>query len=249
MKISHEIMCDLIEGSSEYLLSSKCPEGVSSYIFEERGLSKETAKLAGIGFCPPSIERMVNFQYYNDNDSYPNISPQFLRDKIIVPIKDDCGKLVSFATRSIGKGQAWWNFPFTKGNYFYGLNIARSTAFKENKIYIVEGYFDCSILWSYGLKNVVSVMGTRFTLIHAGLAKRYCDRICMCFDADSSEKGSTGQKANKKAAEICKNFMNVSIINLPTVFLNGKEKGVDPDDYVIENGLESLLALEKEFEN
>lgn len=256
MSIPLSVLNDIVGGSHESLLRGLVPEGVTSYLLDERHLSQQIIKLFRIGFCGPELEKMINRDYYDGKNSMAVIKPDYLRDKIIVPIMDDCGELVSIATRSIGKRQSdgekpnWWNTPFPKGNYLFGLNFARSKAFQDNKLYLVEGYMDCCILHQMGLYNVAATMGVKFTAIHAGLASRYCDRVCFCFDSDPSSnngKPGAGQEAALKALRKAKNFFKVTMIELPMkINSQNQQENCDPDEYVLQYGLPSLLALERE---
>ena len=237
-KIDNAILPEIVDSSCNALINQNCPSGALDYIFKERGLNLKIAKLFGIGFCGLELERYLNRSYYECKVEDPPFPPDRLRDKIIIPIRDDFGKLKSIATRSIGKGQPWWNTPFAKGNVFFGLNQSRTEIFIKNKIYIVEGYFDFLLLFQKGIRNVCAIMGLRFNGIHAGLVKRYCKNICFCFDTDPSKNGKTGsgQKATLRVMKENKDIFNLSCIHLPL--------GIDPDEYVMQYGVESLLALE-----
>lgn len=247
------MISDIVGGSHEALINAKCPPGALTYLLEKRGVLPSTIKCYKIGFCGIELEKVVNSDYYDGISDYPNIPPEFLRDKIVVPICDDSGKVVAFATRSIGKGQTWWNTPYTKGNHLFNLNFARSAAFKHNKLYVVEGYFDACILYQKMIQNVVASMGTRFTRVQIGLALRYCDRLCLCFDADVGKEGrqGAGQKAMLKTYELAKEFFEISIIRLPLSYdeSTASPKSTDPDEYVLEFGKDALLGLEVEHFN
>ena len=121
MSVSLQVLNDIVMGSHESLLRGLVPDGVTNYLYNERHLKPETVKLFEIGFCGIELEKVINREYYEGVSGTSVIKADFLRDKIIVPIKDDCGKLVSIATRSIGGKQSgyskpsWWNTPFQKG--------------------------------------------------------------------------------------------------------------------------------------
>lgn len=250
MNCSVTLLSDIVGGCHETLITGRCPEIVTAYLQKERGLLHSTLKLFEVGFCTKAMEKVINREYYDNKIEKPNIPEDFIVDKIIVPIKNDCGKLVAFATRSIGKGQSWWNTPFTKGDCIFGLDKARSKVFQNNKLYVVEGYMDQMYLFQSGLMNVGAVMGTRFTMIQAGLALRYCDQLCLVFDADVSDRGKgAGQKAAETVYDLAKDFFRINIIKLPIKIdqESQKQKGVDPDEYVMQYGLPSLLSLETEI--
>ncbi len=246
------MLADIVGGSHEALIGGKCSREVEHYICKERGLFPSTVKCYGIGFCGIGIEKVVNQEYYDGSAKYPIIPVEFLRDKIIVPICDDNGNTVAFATRSIGKKQSWWNTPYQKGNSLFNLNFARSKAFKDNKLYVVEGYFDACILYQNMIQNVVASMGTRFTRVQIGLALRYCDRLCLCFDADPGKEGKqgAGQRAMQKTYELSKDYFTISSIKLPLGYdASGSPVGTDPDEFVLQNGKNALLGLESEHCN
>jgi len=251
MNVSAALLSDIVGGCHETLISGQCPEIAAVYLQKERGLLPSTIKVFEIGYCTKSIEMAINREYYENKIERPNIPEEFLVDKIVVPIRNDCGKLVAIATRSVGKGQAWWNTPFTKGDCIFGLDKARSKIFQNNKLYVVEGYMDQMYLFQSGLINVGAIMGTRFTMIQAGLALRYCDKLCLVFDADINKEGrkGAGQKAAEAVYDTAKNFFKISIVKLPLTLDSStkNEKGVDPDEYVMQYGLPNLLSLETEI--
>jgi DNA primase len=250
MKITAQMLADIVGGSHEALIGNKAPPEVGNYLVRERGLLPSTIKCYKIGYCGIEIERVVNREYYEGSERFANIPPEHLRDKIIVPICDDSGKVVAFATRSVGKGQPWWNTAYKKGNVLFNLNFARSQAFHENKLYVVEGYFDSCILYQNMIQNVVATMGTKLTKVQIGLALRYCDRLCLCFDADLGKNGKigAGQKAMVKTYELAKNYFSISAIRLPLSYdiTTDTHKGTDPDEYLLKHGKAGLLGLESE---
>ena len=226
------------------LLDGRCPQGVVSYLKNERGLNLKSVRDANIGFCTIDIEKFANTDFYAEKEEEPFISPYRLRDRITIPIYSDCGDIVGIATRPVGKKQPWWNTPFVKGNHLYNLNLARSACFATGKVYLVEGYIDARILFQCGLHNVVCGMGTRFTLAHAGLVLRYCSGICLVFDTDPPKENGklgAGQEATQRTLLESKDyFEKTTVISLPL--------GVDPDEFVLERGLNEFLSLEREPE-
>ena len=236
---------DIVGKSHQALMSGRVPPDVIPYLVEKRGVKENTMKLFEMGYCDAAYEREINHAFYDMESKTPVFPfPLHLQNKIIVPIKDDCGKLVAFATRGVGSGQKWWNTPFRKGDFMFGLNLSRSACFHKNKLVMIEGYMDVIVLFQQGLQWVGSPMGTRFSLVQAGLVLRYCERMCLCFDSDfPSNDGSLGpgQKAMKRilSDNNVKNLFQFTTIRLPI--------GVDPDEYVLSNNVASLLALETEL--
>lgn len=238
-----QLVVDLVGESHENLLKGNVPSGALPYLVNKRGVKEKTIKLYGIGFCTAEHEKKINSSFYNGKShirEYP--FSQHISDCVIVPIKDDCGKLVSFATRGIGEGHRWWNSPFKKGNFLFGLNLARSACFHKNKAILVEGYIDQIICFQEGIQHTISPMGTRFTLVQIGLVLRYCENLCLCLDSDPlTDKGGPGpgQKATIRMLndDNVKNNFRITTIKLPM--------GEDPDEFVLKKGAAKLLSLEK----
>lgn len=215
-----------------------------------RGITEETIRLNNIGYCP--VEKAIpesilyfgaELKYKNPEDrkSFNGLS-YFISGRLIVPVYDEFGICVGFATRkpTFKSGETWWNLPspFYKGKHLFLLSQVKQEIISKNKVYLVEGYMDALYLCQAGLKNTTSIMGTALTMRKIGLVARYASNVCICFDVD---KNSSGQIASKKA--ICQlyklNFCeNISVIDTLPV-------GVDPDDYVKKNGLDAFLKHER----
>ena len=213
-----------------------------------RGISEGTVKERNIGYCPADMNLPDEISHFGSElrdfesgDERRNLS-FCIHDKLIVPVYDEFGYSVGFATRkpTFKKGETWWNLPapFYKGKHLFSLDKSKDSIMKNNKIYLVEGYMDAICLYQEGLKEVVGIMGTSLSLRKIGLISRYCSNVCVCFDSD---KNMAGQEAAYKA--ICQlyklNFCeNISVINTLPI-------GVDPDDYVKKNGIDAFIQHER----
>jgi len=196
-----------------------------------------------IGYCSNSttLPDFIRFlgQENTEEDKKWDMS-YFIRGRLVVPIYSEFGKAVGFATRvpSTLPGNTWWNVPFKKSSHIFLLNVAREEAYKQNKIYLVEGYMDALTLYQEGIKNVGCIMGTALASRKIGLIARYCNNVCLCFDTDKNE---AGQNAQKMAISILKKFdfcEKISVIdNLPV--------GEDPNVFVIKHGIGEFLSKER----
>lgn len=222
------------------------------YLIEGRGLTLDSIAEHSIGFFPRDKELPEKIRHFGEeileiegDAELENKKPKEIRDfyyriagKIIVPIYEEFGCMVGFATRSyLDDGTTWWNVPLVKGNHLFLFNKAKKAAFQNNKIYLVEGYMDALLMYQYGIKNVAAIMGTSLTLRQLGLIMRYCSNVCFCFDTDENQ---SGQKATSKSVAMVnkfKTFDEISTIQLPVK--------IDPDSYIIEHGKENFLSLEK----
>lgn len=201
-----------------------------NYIAVVRGMSQDTIRTHKIGYCHTSQELpgCLTARHYG----------RHIWGRIVIPIYDEFGELISFATRScIPSLKGWWHIPFRKSNYLFMLDKSRRYIFEKNKAYVVEGFLDSIIPFQYSVNNISSVMGTELSDRRIGLLSRYCDSICFCFDTDV--KNEAGQEAQLKsiAQATSLGVEHLSQIKMPP--------GVDPDEFVIKNGAEAFYSLEQ----
>lgn len=240
-----DTLIDFIEKCHDNLLNDKRHEYALNYL-KKRGLKEKTIKLHKIGYCYYHQYLPKEICSFGQDENQEKIKDfrYFMRDRIIVPIYDEFGLLIAFATRkpSFEKGNTWWNlpYPFKKNNHLFMLDKTRKNIFDSNKVHIVEGYIDAIILHQEGVKNVVGLMGTVLSVRKIGLLARYCDHICLSMDMDDNK---SGQKASVKSLCLLKEldfYENVSaMVDLPI--------GTDPDEFILEKGKDAFLKLEKNF--
>ncbi len=213
---------------------------------DRRGVKPVTVDLHKIGYCCSQDVIPEEVLFYGmkpeKKEKYPRGFDYWIRNKIIVPIYSEFEELVGFATRSpsFEKGESWWNLshPFRKSEHLFLLDKARKDIFKNNKVYLVEGYMDALILMQEGLAEVVAVMGTKLSYRKIGLIARYCNNVCICLDVDQNNSGQTAQQEFIYALKGFGFCESMSIIE-------GLPMGEDPDVFAIRNGLKAFLKLEK----
>lgn len=213
------------------------------YLTNKRGLTKETIDSRLIGICPPDSKLPQTIRNYGEVEVEEEDRRDFSRyilGRIIVPIHDEFGHVVAFATRSINPddGTSWWNTPFTKSNHLFLLGKSKKSIYEQNKVYLVEGYMDALVLQQCGITNTIAVMGTNISLRQMGLLARYCSNICFSFDVDNNSSGQKAQKRLVVAINRFKIFDELSIIG-------GLPEGVDPDEFVLKHGKDVFLSNEK----
>jgi DNA primase len=214
-------------------------------------LSVDIVKIEKLGYCDLTTFRDFVANMPEPEDAW-GFGADYLADKMlnkmIVPIRDDSGEIVAVATRSIvAKEKGWWNTPFRKEAYIYGMDSARNEVFHRNKVYLFEGYVDRMYLFQAGLKNSVSIMGITLTHMQAGVILRYCNRLCVCFDTDPMKNGKEGggQSGLKRLVEtfnVSGEFDKLSAIVLP---LKGDGTAYDPDEFVMDHSLQEFLSMER----
>ena len=215
----------------------------------KRGVTDETIKNFKIGFAPDSYDMLYPFLLKkgirksvllktglcstNNTDS-DKIYDKF-RARLMFPIAESLGRICGFGGRALKKDQApkYLNSPesliYNKSKILYGLSFSKKYIKSENKILLVEGYFDVILPYQEGIKYVVSTSGTALTKDHVNMISRYTDNVLTCFDSDVA-----GFNATVRSYELLKG----KDLRVKTVDAVG---GKDPADFV----LNDKVAFEK----
>ena len=216
---------------------------------KKRGIAKETISEFQIGFVPANSDYYNNLlKKYKDKEIletglfYKNEkNKKFVNrfySRIIFPIQNIVGDTIAFGGRIINNNNKiakYINSPETefykKGRHIFNLEKARSSASKNPKVIVVEGYMDVISIYSSGIKNVVSNSGTALTESQINLIWKFFSNPTICLDGDIS-----GQKAALRIAEnlfpFIKENNKISFVTMV--------KGLDPDDYIKEKGKNSF---------
>ncbi|HEX2779126.1 MAG TPA: DNA primase, partial [Gemmatimonadaceae bacterium] len=222
--------------------------GAARDYLAQRGISEEVANRFALGFAPREIGLMraaLNALGYDDDallegglmvkrEETAEPRPRF-RGRLMFPILDALGRHVGLGGRVIGEGEPkYLNSPetpvFSKGKLLYGLNVAKLAARREERMLVVEGYFDALRLMAAGIDEVVAPLGTALTEDQARLVTRYAKKVYLLYDADAP-----GQKAAFRSGdELLRQGAAVHVVTLPD--------GEDPDSYVAKHGAEGLRA-------
>ncbi len=214
-----------------------------------RGITKETADRFGVGFAPREIglmraylgglgfadERLLAIGLLVQREEQEEPRPRF-RDRLIFPILDTQGHTVGFGGRLIGPGEPKYlnsaeSEVFSKGRLLYNLSNARAAIRRDERVILVEGYFDVVRLVDAGLESVVAPMGTALTDAQADLLARHTKTVFLLYDSDVP-----GQKASFRAADVLLvRGLSVRFVTLPD--------GEDPDTFVAKQGREAMEKL------
>ena len=126
------------------------------------------------------------------------------RDRIIFPIHDGSGRLVSFGGRALApddKTPKYLNGPetaaFDKGATLYNLHRARPVALGSERLAIVEGYLDVIMMDQAGWQEAVAPLGTSMTEVHLETAWRVAPAPIVMLDGDAA-----GQKAAGRVVDL-----------------------------------------------
>lgn len=227
---------------------------------ESRGLPLNEMKAYEIGLCPADL------LYPSANELYLDGRCWFMRGRVVLPIRDQHGRILAFAGRilevfeptveevlseqlgdnperveelmSKWRKSKWINEMYKKKQYLFNLDRAKRYAYERNNIILVEGYMDAIVLSMSGFEHVVAVQGGYFSKVQAALVKRYTDHVTICMDTDENE---AGQKAAQRIVETLNSLgMTYAMIAMP--------EGVDPDEALLGGGMNELKlrwALER----
>jgi len=168
------------------------------------------------------------------------------RDRIIFPITDTRGKVVSFGGRAMDPAARakYLNGPetslFHKGRLLYGLYEARkilhaaqaAAPTESNPLVVVEGYMDVIACHRAGVA-AVAAMGTAMTEEQMEVLWRLHPEPTLCFDGDKA-----GQRAAHRAIDRALALLKPGRSFLFSMPVGGK----DPDDILRDQGPAALKA-------
>jgi len=212
----------------------------------KRGLTKETIKKFKLGYSLKkttailekirSMELSANIMRQSGLfiDTERGYIDRF-RGRIMFSIMDISGKVIAFAGRVFESNEQakYVNSPetniYNKSRTLYGLHASKEAIRKNNSAIIVEGYLDFLQLFQSGIENCVAISGTAFTEQHALQIKRQCNTAILAYDGDNAGKAA----AIKAGYVLLKTGLSVKIMQIPN--------GMDPDDWVKEDGKEPFI--------
>jgi DNA primase len=215
---------------------------------DSRSISVETAHAFMLGFSPArpaSLAKALEKRGLTDAGIKAGVVKRdamglhdAFRARVMFPIRDAQGKVIAFGGRVLdARMPKYLNSPespaYSKARTLYGLHEARAAIASQDRVIIVEGYFDVIALWQAGFRETVASCGTSLTVDQLRLLSRYTKNVLACFDGDNA-----GRKASLRALEI---FLQAGLLGRG-IFI---PSGFDPDTLVRERGaafLEELIA-------
>lgn len=231
-----------------HLLLNTNEGGEALHYLHERGFTDEDIDRFQIGWSLPQREfclnvlqkrgfdpaRMEQAGLLLKNEETGRYYDRF-RGRIMFPIQDEKGNVVGFSGRSLGNAQPkYLNSPetaiFHKSRLLYHFYAAKTAIKRQKQFILFEGFADVIAAVRAGFDQSVAVMGTSLTEEHIRMLKRTSDKAIICYDGDKA-----GVNAAYKAAQMLeKNGITVNVTLLP--------EGLDPDEYMKQNGPEAFTA-------
>jgi DNA primase len=150
-------------------------------LLESEGVTKEEALLAGV---------------VAEKDRGPY---DFFRQRLLFPIRDTRGEVVSFSGRAFGPGSEdrpkYVNGPaspvYDKSRVLYGLFESLPALKRGKPGVLVEGQLDVLAVHRVGVPSAFAPCGTSLTEGHLQELKRYTERVVVCMDADAAGRAAS----------------------------------------------------------
>jgi DNA primase len=172
-------------------------------------------------------------------DEQGDIRGELFFNRVMFPIRDRTGRMISFGGRTLGDGQPKYvNGPetpvFSKRRTLYGLHLAREASRRGAELVAVEGYMDVIALHQAGFSGAVAPLGTALTEEQLQELWRLSPAPTLCFDGDAA-----GARAAARAAEAALPSLSadrtIRIATLPA--------GEDPDTLILSGGSPAFAAI------
>lgn len=227
------------------LLNTPAGEPARRYL-QKRGMSRDLIEKFGIGFAPVQrilapycAQQKLDYQLMRKSGLFTEDRDGKLQDRfverVMFPIRNAQGKVIAFSGRLLNTAQTdlpkYLNSPetpiFNKRRTLFNLDLAKKAARDDGRLYLFEGFMDVISAFGAGVENGIASMGTSFTSEQVQIINRTTKQLDICYDGDSA-----GQNAIDRAISLVQDHqnghLNVQVVQLPA--------GVDPDEYVQQNG-------------
>jgi DNA primase len=245
----------LLAASAEYFQKQlHTPQGQDARRYlEKRGLDRDAVGRFRLGYAANSksalkehlgkagfsTAEMVAAGMLIAGDDIPVPYDRF-RHRIMFPIADLRGRIVAFGGRALDPDAPakYLNSPetvlFHKGATLFNAHNARGPAHDKSQIIVVEGYMDVIALAEAGFPQTVAPLGTALTGDQLKLLWRLAPEPILCFDGDAAGRKAAFRAVDTALPDLQPGY-SVQFAFLPD--------GLDPDDFVRQQGAEALGAL------
>ncbi|MBI2329964.1 DNA primase [Candidatus Daviesbacteria bacterium] len=193
---------------------------------KSRGVTDLTISEFGIGYAPNSWESLTKFLKKRGFTTQEIIESGLgvgsnsgcydrFRGRITFPLFDSKDKLRGFSGRVLYPAEPKYiNTPqtqiFDKGNFLFGLNLAKGEIRNKKEAVLVEGEMDMILSLQAGFKNVVASKGTALTSGQIDLIKKYTENLLLGFDMDLA-----GDSAVRRGIEMADQAgLNIKVVQI-----------------------------------
>ncbi len=160
------------------------------------------------------------------------------RERLMFPILDEAGKVIGFGARALGDLEPkYLNSPqsriFDKSRVLYGIHEARTSARRQDRIILVEGYTDVIQAHLHGWDNVVAPMGTSLTEHHAAALSRITKNIYLALDGDAAGRAAAMKTIRETTGRFREAFGQRSVVELGPKGKQSQRSVLDADIRII----------------
>lgn len=221
------------------LMSHAAGKKALAYVQNERKISDKVLKTFMVGFAPAGGNVLTRYLLIKKKHKQEDLieagisirkssgPSDFFANRLMFSLFDHRGNVEGFSGRLLDNQTFLPKYVNTKetlvyhkGSVFFGLNIAKDEIKKEKRAIVMEGEFDVMSSFQQGIGNAIAVKGSALTEAQVQLIARFCEKVSLCFDADSA-----GQDAIiRSIPHLEKKGLTITVIVPP----NGK----DPDEAV-----------------
>ena len=215
------------------------------HYLQQRGLSDAVIRRFGIGAAPPSAQvghRLMEEGFTEEELVQAGLMLRregrtfdMFRNRAMFPIIDTYGNVLGFGGRAMGDAMPKYlntsDTPaFNKRYTVFAANLLRKSR-GLTRVILVEGYMDVVALSQFGVEGVAATLGTALTPEQARLLHRFAPEVYIAYDGDRA-----GQKAILRGLEVLEGEnVPVRVLDFPG--------GLDPDEFIRQEGLEAFQAL------
>ena len=247
---------DVLAAAAEVMQRAlHAPEGRPGLEYlRKRGLTEETIARFGLGWSgagrgalaaelrPLGIEprQLAEAGLTKAAEGRDGAYSDFFYNRVMFPIRDKRGRIVSFGGRILGDGQPkYLNGPetdvFSKRRTLYGLDMAREAVFRgKAELIVAEGYMDVIALHQAGFEGAVAPLGTALTPEQMEEIWRITPEPILCLDGDAA-----GLRAAARSAEMVLPLLGTE----RTLHFATLPQGKDPDDLIGAKGPAGFRAV------
>ena len=249
----HDLASVLEAAQASYHRRLFLPEGRHALdYFLSRGLSEQTIRRFDLGWSGEgrgaiaadlgrdgiTQDQLIDAGLLRRDDETGRVFDLFF-NRVMFPIRDRRGRVISFGGRTLGDGQPKYvNGPetalFSKRRTLYALDQAREAVRGGGVLMVVEGYMDVIALAQAGMGGAVAPLGTALTEEHLDELWRLAPAPILCFDGDAA-----GSRAAARAAELALPLLAPD----RTLKFAALPAGEDPDTLVRRQGIEAMRAI------
>jgi DNA primase len=160
--------CDTPNKPLEFQLKSV---DMSHEYFKRRGIKQDTAEYFGTG-------------HFHGRGS--------MSGRVVIPIHNEVGELIAYAGRSIDDSEPKYKIPagFKKSLVLFNLHRAENP---QDRVVVVEGFFDCLKVHQAGFPHVVALMGCEMSEHQEALLVECFDEVVIMLDGDEAGESATGE--------------------------------------------------------